>query len=183
MAHYSKNLTIPEDFKETVLGRVREMVEKCDHFAGFDFITNVTQGAGSGLYSKFLSALREEYCDRMSTSYVTLETDTGDQPFSIVNQVLAFHQMIENADIVHLLENSQVGKICADAYGQPSDDFSGHNRVFSDFYNLFTMPYRFPSECETNNTPWKFCHNHIMFPRLHFFSSNMVDYNQMGGLP
>jgi len=68
----------PQDYTEgaeiveSVIDNVRSQAERADALQGFQLLHSLGGGTGSGLGSLILSKLREEFPDRMITTYSVL---------------------------------------------------------------------------------------------------------------
>merc|ERR1712086_1001126 len=70
-------------------------------------------GTGSGMGTLLISKIREEYPVRIMSTYSVIPSpkvsDTVVEPY---NAVLFFHQVVENADQVMMMDNEALYDIC-----------------------------------------------------------------------
>lgn len=70
-------------------------------------------GTGSGMGTLLVSKIREEYPDRIMTTYSVIPSpkvsDTVVEPY---NATLSVHQLVENADSCYMLDNEALYDIC-----------------------------------------------------------------------
>ena len=86
---------------DSVLDVVRKEAEGCDCLQGFQLCHSLGGGTGSGMGTLLISKVREEYPDRiMSTFSVIPSPKVSDTVVEPYNAVLSFHQLVENADEV-----------------------------------------------------------------------------------
>lgn len=105
--HYTEGA----EMVESVLEVVRRETEACDCLQGFQMTHSIGGGTGSGMGTLLLSKIREEYPDRIVSSFSVLPSpkvsDTVVEPY---NATLSTHQLIENTDETFCLDNE--GLIC-----------------------------------------------------------------------
>lgn len=100
--HYTEGA----EMVESVLEVARREAEHCDCLQGFQLTHSVGGGTGSGMGTLLLSKIREEYPDRIVSSFSVLPSpkvsDTVVEPY---NATLSTHQLIENTDETFCLDN------------------------------------------------------------------------------
>lgn len=100
--HYTEGA----EMVDNVLEVVRRETENCDCLQGFQLTHSVGGGTGSGMGTLLLSKIREEYPDRIVSSFSVLPSprvsDTVVEPY---NATLSTHQLIENTDETFCLDN------------------------------------------------------------------------------
>ena len=98
---------------DSVLDVVRKESESCDCLQGFQVCHSMGGGTGSGMGTLLISKIREEYPDRMMLTFSVFPSpkvsDTVVEPY---NAVLSFHQLVENADEVFMMDNEALYDIC-----------------------------------------------------------------------
>jgi len=166
--HYTEGA----ELVDAVLEVLRREAEACDSLQGFQLTHSLGGGTGSGMGTLLLSKMREEYPDRMLSTYSIMPSpkvsDTVVEPY---NATLSIHQLIENADNVTCLDNDALYDICKNTLkiGQPS--YGDLNYLVAQVMSGVTSGLRFPGQL--NSDLRKMSVNLIPFPRLHFF---MVGY-------
>jgi len=135
---------------------------------GFQLCHSLGGGTGSGMGTLILTKLREEYPDRMISTFSVLPSqkvsDTVVEPY---NATLSLHQLIENADSVVCLDNQALYDICASTLKMPSPQYGDLNHLVSQVMSGVTCSLRFPGQL--NSDLRKLAVNLVPFPRLHFF--------------
>jgi len=162
--HYSEG----SELVDQVLDVVRRELESCDCLQGFQICHSLGGGTGSGLGTLLLAKIREEYPERLISTYSVLPsqkvTDTVVEPY---NATLSIHELIENADCVFCLDNEALSDICKKTLKINTPDLNDLNRLVSNVMSGITCSLRFPGQLNTDLR--KLAVNLVPFPRLHFF--------------
>jgi len=91
---------------DSVLDVVRKEAESCDCMQGFQLTHSMGGGTGAGMGTLLISKIREEYPDRVMSTYSVIPSpkvsDTVVEPY---NATLSVHQLVENADQCFALDN------------------------------------------------------------------------------
>lgn len=153
---------------DRVLEAIRREAEGCECLQGFQLTHSLGGGTGSGLGTLLLAKIKEEYNERLVSSFSVMPsqkvTDTVVEPY---NATLSIHQLIDNADYVFCLDNEAMFNICKNVMKIPNPDFMHLNRLVSDVMSGATCSLRFPGQLNADLR--KLAVNLIPFPRLHFF--------------
>merc|ERR1712124_122216 len=143
---------------DSVLDVVRKEAEGCDCLQGFQMTHSLGGGTGAGMGTLLISKIREEYPDRIMTTYSVIPSpkvsDTVVEPY---NAVLSFHQLVENADQVMMMDNEALYDIC-----------------------FRTLKLTTPTYGHLNCDLRKIAVNMIPFPRLHFFMTGFSPLTSRG---
>merc|ERR1712091_645752 len=92
---------------------VRKESESCDCLQGFQMTHSMGGGTGSGMGTLLISKIREEYPDRvMSTFSVIPSPKVSDTVVEPYNATLSVHQLVENSDQCFTLDNEALYDIC-----------------------------------------------------------------------
>jgi len=162
--HYTEG----SELVDSVLEAIRREVEVSDSMQGFQLCHSLGGGTGSGMGTLILTKLREEYPDRMISTFSVLPSskvsDTVVEPY---NATLSLHQLIENADSTVCLDNQALYDICQNTLKLPSPQYSDLNHLVSQVMSGVTCSLRFPGQL--NSDLRKLAVNLVPFPRLHFF--------------
>ncbi len=145
---------------DSVLDVVRKEAESCDCLQGFQLTHSMGGGTGSGMGTLLISKIREEYPDRVMSTYSVIPSpkvsDTVVEPY---NATLSVHQLVENADQCFTLDNEALYDIC--------------------FRTLkLTCCLRFPGQLNCDLR--KLATNLGPFPRLHFFIMGFAPLTSRG---
>ncbi|VDM22231.1 unnamed protein product [Wuchereria bancrofti] len=98
---------------DSVLDVVRKEVEGCDCLQGFQLTHSLGGGTGSGMGTLMISKIREEYPDRiMSTFSVVPSPKVSDVVLEPYNATLSVHQLVENTDETFCIDNEALYDIC-----------------------------------------------------------------------
>eukprot|EP01090_Pellita_catalonica_P007014 TRINITY_DN174_c0_g1_i2.p1 TRINITY_DN174_c0_g1~~TRINITY_DN174_c0_g1_i2.p1 ORF type:complete len:370 (-),score=47.25 TRINITY_DN174_c0_g1_i2:45-1154(-) len=153
---------------EQIMDSLRREAENCDCLQGFQLTHSLGGGTGSGLGTLILSKVREEYPDRMiSTFSIFPNPDTSDTIVEPYNTTLAMHQLIEVADAVFCVDNKALYDITSKYLKIEKASFSDLNQLVTRVMSGITSSLRFPGQL--NSDLRKMSVNLVPFPRNHFF--------------
>ena len=162
--HYTEGA----ELVDSVLDVVRKEVEACECLQGFQLLHSLGGGTGSGMGTLLLSKIREEYPDRIMSTFSVLPSpkvsNTVTEPY---NCILSVHQLVENSDETYCIDNEALYDICFRTLRLQSPSYSDLNRLVSDVISGVTCSLRFPGQL--NQDLRKLAVNLVPFPRLHFF--------------
>lgn len=157
------------ELMETVMDAVRREAEMADSLQGFQVAHSLGGGTGSGLGTLLLSRIREEYNDRMLSTYSVLPSpklsDTVTEPY---NAILSFHQLVENSDATYCLDNEALYDICTNTLKINQPTLTELNQLIALVMSGVTTCLRYPGQL--NGDLRKLAVNLVPFPRLHFFT-------------
>ncbi|KAI8319512.1 tubulin-domain-containing protein [Martensiomyces pterosporus] len=158
---------------DEVLDTIRQDVERCDLLSGFQLCHSIGGGTGSGMGSLMLQKIREEYPDRMVSTFTVMpspeSSDTVVEPY---NSVLSIHHLIENSDMTFCLDNQALTKICLNSMKIKSPVHSDLNSLVAKVMSGVTTSLRFPGQLNADLR--KLAVNMVPFPRLHFLLSGIA---------
>ncbi|XP_051175562.1 tubulin beta chain-like [Leptopilina boulardi] len=156
------------ELAENVLDSIRKECENCDSFQGFQVCHSLGGGTGSGMGTFLISKMKEEYPDRMISSFSVMPSpkvsDTVVEPF---NATLSLKQLIENVDNTFCIDNEALYDICHRSLKLQSPTYSELNHLVSLTMSGVTTSLRFPGQLNADLR--KLAVNMVPFPRLHFF--------------
>lgn len=126
---------------------VRKLAEFCDSIQGFQLAHSLGGGTGSGLGSLLISKIREEYPDRLVSSYSILPSpkvsDTITEPY---NATLSFHHLIDIADASVCIDNEALYNICYNVLKHFTPTYNDLNRLVATTMSGVTTSLRFPGQ-------------------------------------
>jgi len=153
---------------DSVLDVVRKEVEHCNCLQGFQFTHSLGGGTGSGMGTLLISKVREEFPDRMMSTFSVFPSpkvsDTVVEPY---NATLSVHQLVENSDSVMVIDNEALYDICFRTLKLTTPTYGDLNHLISTAMSGTTACLRFPGQL--NSDLRKLAVNLVPFPRLHFF--------------
>jgi len=152
---------------ETALDCVRKNVEACELFQGFQLSHSLGGGSGSGLGTLLLTKLKEEYPDRMISTFSVFPSKVSDTVVEPYNATLSIHQLLESCDEVFCIDNEALSNICTKTLQIKTPKFQDMNSLVSKVMAGVTCSLRFPGQL--NGDLRKLAVNLIPFSRLHFF--------------
>lgn len=162
--HYTEGA----ELADAVLDTVRKEAESCDCLQGFQFSHSLGGGTGSGMGTLLISKIREEYPDRIMTSFsVVPSPKVSDVIIEPYNATLSVHQLVENTDETFCIDNEALYDICFQTLKLSNPTYSDLNHLVSLTMSGITTCLRFPGQLNADLR--KLAVNMVPFPRLHFF--------------
>lgn len=162
--HYTEGA----ELVDSIMDVVRKEAEGCDMLQGFQFTHSMGGGTGSGMGTLLVSKIREEYPDRIMSTYSVVPSpkvsDTVVEPY---NATLSVHQLVENADQCFALDNEALYDICFRTLKLTNPSFADLNFLIANAIIGTTCSLRFPGQLNCDLR--KLAVNMVPFPRLHFF--------------
>jgi len=170
--HYTEGAELVEGILETI----RREAEASDCLQGFQLCHSLGGGTGSGLGTLLLAKIREQYPDRiLSTFSVFPSAKVSDTVVEVYNAALSIHQLIENADATYCIDNEALFDICNKTLKLPHPSYTDLNNLVCSVMSGVTCSLRFPGLLNADLR--KLAVNLVPFPRLHFF---LVGYAPLG---
>lgn len=164
LSHYTEGAELVDQ----VLDVVRKEAEGCDMLQGFQVSHSLGGGTGSGLGTLLISRIKEEFPDRMLSTFSVVPSpkvsDTVVEPY---NATLSVHQLVENADEVFCIDNEALYDICFRTLKRTNPTYDDLNHLVSSVMSGVTASLRFPGQLNADLR--KLAVNLVPFPRLHFF--------------
>jgi tubulin beta len=162
--HYTEGA----ELVDSVLDVVRKEAEGCDCLQGFQLTHSLGGGTGSGMGTLLISKIREEYPDRIMSSFSVVPSpkvsDTVVEPY---NATLSVHQLVENTDETFCIDNEALYDICFRTLKLQNPNYGDLNHLVSMTMSGVTTCLRFPGQLNADLR--KLAVNMVPFPRLHFF--------------
>ena len=164
---------------DQVLEVTRREAELCDCIQGFQLTHSLGGGTGSGMGTLLISKIREEYPDRiMSTFSVVPSPKVSDTVVEPYNAVLSIHQLTENTDMTFCIDNEALYDICFRTLKLASPTYGDLNHLVSLTMSGITTCFRFPGQLNADLR--KLATNMVPFPRLHFFMPGFAPLQARG---
>jgi len=162
--HYTEGAELVDSVMEVI----RKEAESCDVLQGFQLTHSMGGGTGSGMGTLLVSKIKEEYPDRILSTYSVIPSpkvsDTVVEPY---NATLSIHQLVENADQCFALDNEALYDICFRTLKLSNPTYGDLNQLIANAIAGTTCSLRFPGQLNCDLR--KLAVNMIPFPRLHFF--------------
>jgi len=162
--HYTEGA----ELVDSVMDVVRKEAENCDCLQGFQLTHSLGGGTGSGLGTLLITKMREEFPDRIMSSFSVAPSpkvsDTVVEPY---NATLSIHQLVENTDEVYFIDNEALYDICFRTLKLSTPAYGDLNHLVSATMSGVTTCLRFPGQLNADLR--KLAVNMVPFPRLHFF--------------
>jgi len=162
--HYTEGA----EMVDQVMEMLRKEAEACDCLQGFQVTHSIGGGTGSGMGTLLLSKIKEEFPDRMLTTFSVIPSPkVSDVVVEPYNATLSIHQLLENVDAVNTIDNEALYDICFRTLKLTSPTYNDLNQLVSQVMSGITCSLRFPGQL--NSDLRKLAVNLVPFPRLHFF--------------
>ncbi len=162
--HYTEGA----ELVDSIMDVVRKESEGCDMLQGFQVTHSMGGGTGAGMGTLLVSKIREEYPDRIMSTYSVIPSpkvsDTVVEPY---NATLSVHQLVENADQCFALDNEALYDICFRTLKLTNPSYADLNMLIANAITGTTCSLRFPGQLNCDLR--KLAVNMVPFPRLHFF--------------
>lgn len=103
---------------EDIIESVRHTVEACDSIQAFLMLHSLSGGTGSGLGSRVLGLLEEEFPDVARFATVVMPSrSVGDVVTAPYNTCFALRELVEHADCILPIDNDALARVCDKASG------------------------------------------------------------------
>jgi len=173
--HYTEGAELVEQ----VLDLVRKESEGCDCLQGFQLTHSLGGGTGSGMGTMLLGKVKEEYPDRIMTTFSVVPSpkvsDTVVEPY---NATLSVHQLVENTDSTYCIDNEALYDICFRTLKISQPSYADLNHLVSNTMSGITTSLRYPGQLNADLR--KLAVNMVPFPRLHFFMPGFAPLTPRG---
>ncbi|KAL7719055.1 Tubulin beta chain [Entamoeba marina] len=167
--HYTEGM----DLSDEIMDVVRKEVENCDCLQGFQVTHSLGGGTGSGLGSLLLGKLREEYYEKVVSTFSVVPSPTvSETVVEPYNCTLSVHKLLESSGITFCFDNEALFKITSNLLKETKPSYESLNTLISSVMSGITCSLRFPGQL--NQDLRKLVTNMIPYPRLHFFSSSIA---------
>ncbi|XP_054161851.1 tubulin beta chain-like [Oppia nitens] len=173
--HYTEGA----ELVDTVMDVVRKESEGCDCLQGFQLAHSLGGGTGSGMGTLLISKIREEYPDRiMSTFSVMPSPKVSETVVEPYNATLSVHQLVENTDQTYCIDNEALYDICFRTLKLTNPSYTDLNQLVALTMSGVTTCLRFPGQLNADLR--KLAVNMVPFPRLHFFVPGVAPLTSVG---
>jgi len=140
---------------------------------------SISGGTGSGLGTRLLCDIREQYPDRiLETNTVFPSTNVTDSAVEPYNATLSMYHIIENTDYTNVIQNESLYDICSRSLKMARCDLDDFNRLISVQMSDVSSSLRFGGALNTNMR--KTLVNICPFPRLHFYVTSLSPLGNLG---
>lgn len=176
--HYTEGAEIAD----LVLDLIRREAEGCDCLQGFQMVHSLGGGTGSGMGCLLLSKMREEYPERIISTFSVLPSpkvsDTVVEPY---NATMSINTLVEATDETYIIDNEALYDICYRTLKLSAPSYGDLNHLISVTMSGITTCFRFPGQLNADLR--KICVNMVPFPRLHFFMPGFAPLTSRGDHP
>jgi hypothetical protein len=146
---------------------------------GFQFVHSLGGATGSGVGPLLLKKLRDEYPDRILSTYSIVPSpkvsDTIVEPYNCTQSV---HQLVESADEVFCIDNEALHDICFRTLKLMTPTYGDLNYLVLMVMSGTTCSLCFPGQLNADLR--KLAVNLVPFPLLHFFICGFAPLTSRG---
>ncbi|XP_018330927.1 tubulin beta chain-like isoform X2 [Agrilus planipennis] len=158
---------------DVILDITRKEAESCDCMQGFQLVHSIGGGTGSGLGCLLLEKIKEEYPDRIISTFTIIPSPkVSDMVVEPYNAVLSFDYLMNNTDETYIIDNEALFDICYRTLKLTAPSYEDMNHLISAVMSGVTTCFRFPGQLNADLR--KIMTNMVPFPRLHFFMPGFV---------
>lgn len=149
--NWMKGYTYGTQHEEDLLELIQREVDKCDNFANFQLMHSVAGGTGSGVGSKLLELLDDNFGSKKlitNFSIFPFNEKTSDVVVQPYNTVLTLSRLIEFSDATFVFHNDALNSIensFLKSGGNNDDGFNLSNKLISRACASISNPIRFPN--------------------------------------
>lgn len=165
--YYTEGAELVDETMEVI----RREVEQTDSLQGFQIAHSLGGGTGSGMGTLILGRIKDEYSDRMVSTYSVLPSpkvsETVTEPY---NAALALNQLIETSDATFCLDNEALYNICMKTLQCEHPTHNDLNKLIAKAMSGVTTCLRYHGQL--NGDLRKLAVNLVPFSRLHFFTTS-----------
>ncbi|KAG6888791.1 Tubulin beta-2 chain [Termitomyces sp. Mi166 len=160
---------------DSIFDVLRKQAESCDSLQGFQIVHSLGGGTGAGLGSLLLSKIREEFPDRMLSTFSIIPSvkvsETIVEPY---NAMLSLHQLVDNGDLTFCIDNEALYDINTKTLKIAGPTFRHLNDLIARVMCGISTSLRFPGQL--NGDLRKLGMNLVPFPRLHFLMPSYAPF-------
>ena len=154
---------------DDIVEEIRNEVEKCSSIQGFKLLHSIGGGTGSGLTSYLSQLLKDEYYDRLITSYTVYPSNrASDIVIEPYNMMLTMPSLLSYHDMNACIDNETLFDISSRLFHNERPDFRDLNEYICNIISSSTAGIRFKGSL--NMDLRKLAMNILPFPRLKFLS-------------
>lgn len=113
-----------DKYIESITDTVRRQVEQCDCIQAFFVMHSLSGGTGSGLGTRVLGMLEEEFPHVFRISPVVLPSVVDDVVTAPYNSTFALKELIEHADCIVPIDNDALARMADTAMGATKHSFA-----------------------------------------------------------
>lgn len=150
---------------DSVMDVIRKEAESCDALQGFQLTHSLGGGTGSGMGSLMLTKLKDEYQDKIISTYSVLPSpkvsDTVVEPY---NATLSIHKLVDYSHLCFTLDNEALYDICFYHAGLTTPTYGNLNCLIAAAIAGTTCSFRFPQQLNGDLSKMM----EMAFPRRNF---------------
>lgn len=162
---------------EMVMELVRKQAESCDALQGFQLAHSIGGGTGAGLGSLIISRLREDYSERIiSTFSVVPSAKVSDFPVEPYSAAFTAHYLIADVDYSYIFDSETLyDDLLKNGFDPKSDIDAKHIALMDNIAPAMaaaTCAFRYPEQ--RTSSLRSVLQDLVPNPRLHFLAVTVV---------
>jgi len=159
---------------DSILDVVRKETELCDRLQGFQLAHSLGGGTGSGMGSLMISRLREEYAEKViSTFSVVPSCKASEYPVEPYHAAFTAHYLIADVDVSYIFDNETLYADLISAGLDPKSTQEAKEAALTDLIVPAmvgsTCALRFPNQATSDLR--SVVRDLVVIPKLHFLSA------------
>lgn len=159
--------TVGKSLIDTVMERIRHIVEGFSNFQGFMVFNSYGGGTGSGFTALLLERLLADYIKALQLQFsVYPAPQISTAVVEPYNSVMTTHSTMENSSVTFLFDNEALYDICNKKLGIERPGYQNLNRVLAQVVASTTASLRFSGSMNVDLN--EFQTNLVPYPRIHF---------------
>jgi tubulin beta len=135
---------------DSVMDIVRREAESCDYLQGFQLTHSLGGGTGSGMGSRLVEKIQQEYYRTMSTYSVIPSPKMSDVVVEPYNVTLSMTALFNSADLCFILDNEALHNICCNTLQLTTPTYKDLNQLVSVAMCGTTCSFRFPTQSNSD---------------------------------
>lgn len=126
---------------------IRKEAEACDCLEGFQIVHSLGGGTGAGMGTLVLGKTREEFPDRILSSYSIIPSPrVSDVVVEPYNATLSIHNLLENSDMTFCVDNEALYDILFRTLKLTTPTHADMNHLVALTMSGVTTSLRFPGQ-------------------------------------
>ena len=152
---------------DTIMEKIRLLVEQCNGLQGFLVYHSLGGGTGSGFSSLLMHNLSLEYNKKTKLEFTIFPSPhISTAVVEPYNSILATHSMLDHADCTFMMDNESIYEICQNNLDIERPSYTNLNHLISQVISSITASLRFDGALNIDVT--EFQTNLVPYPRIHF---------------
>lgn len=166
--------TVGGKWERDLADRIRQLVEKLDHFQGVQCMLAADGGTGSGIGARLFKHISVDYPKKMIFCAANVPYLYADMPIADYNVVPFIHRSIEHTSVQNFYDNTAIGRLLEstlDVYGVDLPDI---NTAIARSIAKQSAPSRLSAGEGSLSSMREICTTMVPYPRTLFLMPSLV---------